>query len=221
MTNPYREAFTLLIAGEQVTFVPLNVFRVMHGLPEQFSIRQFDPKDNIGLAHIDQAGGIYHELETAVMAAIPQSLSILNLLYACDHLEMAFRAALELANPGIGLRDVEIDYAVAGFADMLSRWSYALIQAKAVHQPAPEYRQVYGDWLGESMRIASREIAYAHDGDIWQIRVVNHVYGRIGLQVRMASGIHYVADHTHACPAEAFMARLLRMIARQLAELVL
>lgn len=221
LTNLYKEAFSLFIGGERIVFIPLNAFRAMHMLPEQFSIRHFDPKDNSGMARIDHAGEIYRDLETAVMAAVPERLSILSLLDACDQLEVAFRSALERVNPDIGLRDVEIDYAVAGFADMLCRWCYALIQTKTTNQSAPAFSQVYGDWLGESIRIAAREIAYAHSGDIWQIRVVNHVYGRIGLQVRMASGVQYVADHTHACPAEAFMARLLQRIALQLAERVL
>jgi hypothetical protein len=202
----------LIIAGKRQPFMPIKAFRERHGLQDDFSVAYFEAKDTRGMARINDAGEAMNWLEQRLLDAIPAQSNVVSLLMVCDALENAFREALESINDQVGLRAPEVDYAVAGFADVLRRWCYDAIRSHVNSQTIVNFSLIYGDWLTDSIRIASRIFDYVHQGQHWQIQIVNHAYGRVGLLVTIGPERHYVADAIHACPAEGFMYRLLQAI---------
>jgi hypothetical protein len=115
---------------------------------------------------------------------------------------------LEAINPLIGLKDVEIEFAAASFGDMCAAYVYAALRPP----PKPIFESVYRAWLDESERLSSQVHTYAHKGEPWTVQVLTNRYGRLGLHVTTPHGLHRVHDSALACPAEGFMAGLLREV---------
>jgi hypothetical protein len=88
-------------------------------------------------------------------------------------------------------------------------YAYGWVRARLTQTAPPEFAQVYADWLQGSVRISGDDAIYAEGGRAWRVRIVSHVYGRVGLIVRAGTATHYVYDPALACPAEGFMAALL------------
>ncbi|PJF21213.1 MAG: hypothetical protein CUN56_12240 [Phototrophicales bacterium] len=191
--------------------IPLRQFRAQHNLPETFSVEFFEPKDYTGLADIRHAAPQLNQLRQMVLNVCPKSLT----LETINQLAQTFRAALEKYNPSIGLKPVEIDYAVAGFSDVLQAFLYACLRANAEKMPPPAFDTVYQTWLNDSQRVAAREFPY----NDWIVQIIHNAYGRVGLLVRFPDGRSIaVADNTLACPAERFTFHLLQEIVEQLTE---
>jgi len=130
-----------------------------------------------------------------------------------------FSDELIAINPQVGLIDVEIEFAVAGFGDVCEAIAYALLRARAERSAPPPFERIYSDWLDSTARISSAPWAYAHHGETWAVRVVHHAYGRAGLIVERGGVSDYVYDPALGCPAEGFMAGLLAEVgARMLAS---
>lgn len=204
---------TITLNGQTHSLIPIRAFRAQHDLPQMFGVALFEPKDYTGLAALDQAGPELQRLRTSVLATVPAAPSRMDLLSAADRLQEVFEKELRAINPRIGLREPEIDFAVAGFGDVCRMWAYALIRGRGA---APDFASVYGAWLNDSVRISTQEHAYTHQGETWTIRILNAIYGRMGLEVTMPSETAYVADSVYTCPAEGFMAGLLQEVAERL-----
>lgn len=202
----------LTINGSPRIFIPINQFRAQYALPDIFGVRFFEPKDYTGLAALDQAGEALNGLRSQMIALLPAQLKMPDLMPVLDHLQDGFDAALRAINPQVGLREPEIGFAVAGLGDMLQTWGYALIRAQVAKTTPPDFQQVYAEWLQQSVRVSSTQYDYTHENTVWQIQIVNHVYGRVGLVVRTDEATLYVQDMREACPAEGFMLLLLRDI---------
>jgi hypothetical protein len=206
----------LLIEGETRRFIPISQFREEFGLPNTFGITLFEPKDYTGLGRIDSAGPELNVVRRALLDAIPTQMPLQEWLAYLPNLSQLFENKLHEVNPEIGLKQVEIEYAVAGFQNVCQSLLYAMIQARAAGAPMPEFRQVYGDWLNSSVRISSTVHSYVHKGDTWAVQVVHTAYGRTGLIVWTEKATHYIHDINLACPAEGFMQSLLGEIATRI-----
>ncbi len=204
---------TIRLNGQPQPLIPIRTFRDEYHLSASFGVALFEPKDYTGLAALDHAGADLQRLRACILQIIPHRLPLLDLLTLNDTLQDAFDSELRSINPRIGLREADIEFAVAGFGDVCRAWSYALIRARGVK---PDFASVYGEWLDNSVRLSSQEHAYICQDETWVIRILNAIYGRIGLEIRMQDRTVYVADSVYTCPAEGFMAALLQEVAERL-----
>ena len=51
---------------------------------------------------------------------------------------------------------------------------------------------------------------------MWCVRILNAIYGRIGLEAKTPQKTFYIADFVYACPVESFMSTLLQEVAERL-----
>ena len=199
----------LQIDGHDRHFTDLKTFQSQYGLGAEFGVGMFEPKDLTGLGRIDGAGPEMTALFNRTLAHLPGRRSLTDWLDFIPTLQAHFRDELEAINPRIGLREPEVEFAVAGLGDLCRALIYGRIHAQARRQPAPDFDHIYREWLYGTVRVAAR----AHHYRGWTLRLISHAYGRIGLQIDTDEGRCYVVDHQLACPAERFMERLLREIA--------
>jgi hypothetical protein len=207
----------LQIEGQVQRFVPIKNFRETFDLPVTFGISMFDSKDLTGLGQIESAGAAeLNIVRQALLDAIPTVMPLEDWLAFLPHLERLFENKLHEINPEIGLKTVEIDYAVGGFSDVCQKLIYAMIRARAQDGSMPDFREVYTEWLSDSVRITSTVHSYIHEGDVWAVQIVYTAYGRTGLVVWMDNHTHYVVDNQYGCPAEGFMLSLLSEVATRI-----
>ena len=198
----------LTIDGEERTLIPIRDFRAQYGLPDDFSVEFFEPKDYMGLGHIDSTGTELNGICAAVVEAIPSRLTVQDLMVVMPRLGNLFREKLLAAI--IQLRDVEIDYAVSGLDDVHQAVLFTLVRADVMDAQPPPFDAIYMSWLNNSVRVAQKIHSYQHRGEAWRIQILNTAYGRAGLVVTTQDGTHYVYDKGLSCPAEGFMYTLLK-----------
>ncbi len=194
----------ITIDDQLTIFTPLRDFRAAQNLPTTFGVAHFEAKDYAGLGHIDGAGAALNSLSAAVINALPARITTAALLPLMVDLTERFRAELTRINPDVGLREPEIEFAVAGFGDVCNAYAYALLRDRAA-----DFHAVYREWLADSVRVFSSIYPYEHREEQWQVRVVAHAYGRFGLLIETPREMVAVYDPALACPAEGFMAALL------------
>jgi hypothetical protein len=200
----------LIIDGHVRVFVDLRLFRARFALPPEFGVALFEPKDFTGLGSIDRAGPQLNAVRAAVLGAIPPRLAPRELAELLPRLSAQFRQQLYAINDHVGLRDVEIDYAVSGFEEICRELHYALLRARRGDGPPPAFPHIYQHWLQSMTRVSQRLHLYDHQGERWSVQIVTTAYGRAGMIVHTPGGIHYIRDAALACPAEGFMLALLR-----------
>lgn len=205
-----------MIRGEKQTFIPLSAFREQFNLPDTFNLGYFEPKNYDGLASIEDTGALLEQLRSNLLAQIPDSLTLNQLIQLVDNLRDAFRDELYAINSQIRLKPEEVGFAVSGFSDVMRAFLYSLIPAMQGATPVPGFDVVYGRWLNDSIRVSVKVYVYSAVDDDWQVQIVNHAYGRVGLQVDTGRGRVYVMDGMHSCPAQGFMYGLLREIATKI-----
>lgn len=206
----------LRVNGEEHDFIPIRDFRAKYDLPEIFGVATFEAKDYVGLGRIDRAGEALNSVRADVLEALPARMTAQGWLAFLPGLTQFFEAKLNVINPHVGLKEVEIGFAVAGFSDVCHALAYALLRARAAGESLPEFRAVYAEWLSNSVRVFSEVHPYTHQGQTWQVRVIAHAYGRAGLLVSAGQSTYYVYDPALACPAEGFMVTLLAEVARRM-----
>lgn len=193
--------------------IDINSFRRQHNLPPSFGIGQFETKDYTGLASLDNSGDSLTTLRRAVFEAIPATLDASQLLDLVAQLSDVFSQELYAINDRIGLKAVEIDFAVSAFTDVCQSYAYATLQTKSMRLPSPAFETIYTGWLTSTTRISQTSHDYYHDGDVWKIHVLNTAYGRVGLAVTLPDGVTiYVRDARFGCPAEQFMYLLIAQV---------
>ncbi len=200
---------TFTLDGIEHDFTPVKDFRAAHQLPADFGVGTFAPKDYTGLGRIDRAGSDLNAVREAVLAALPATIAAPNWLNVLPDLGRLFEEQLYGINPQVGLKAVEIEYAVSGFNDVCQAVAYALVRARAAHTPPPDFRAIYGDWLNGTLKVMAEPYAYEHEGQRWTIQLVAHAYGRMGLRIQVGERIYAVYDPALACPAEGFMTAML------------
>lgn len=203
----------LMINGELRTFEEIQNFRAEQHLPDEFSMNFFSPKDYTDLGNIQGAGSALNALRHGMLDAIPVQMSIHQWLGFVPELQQTFGKRLHAINTQIGLKEVEIDFAVAGFGDVCHTYIYNIIRAKAENKATPDFRTIYQDWLNSSVKIFPNVHTFQHEGKVWEVQVVAHAYGRAGLIVNDGQNTYYLHDPSAGCPAEGFMHSLLSEIA--------
>lgn len=194
----------LTIDGTPRQFEPIKAFRLKHDLPSEFGVELFEPKDYSGLGRIDRAGADLNRVRANVLDAIPAKLALRDWLMFIPDLTDLFRRALEAINLKVGLHEVEIEYAAAGFADVCQAVVYAKVRGAEM-----PFEAIYGAWLDQTVRVSQ---TIHHYGD-WDVQIVTHAYGRAGMIVRDGSETYYVSDSALGCPADGYMATLLVEVA--------
>ena len=206
----------LLLEGKAHAFTPIKTFRVDHDLPSSFGVALFEPKDFTGLGSIDGAGAQLNIVREAVLNALPAQMNAANWLTFLPQLTALFKNELYGINDAVKLHDVEIDFAAGGFGDVCQAFAYALLRAHAENKPPPVFEAVYGDWLNSTARVSQTVYSYIHHEQEWHIHIVTHAYGRAGMIITTPDATYYVHDATIGCPAEGFMAALLKDVAERL-----
>ncbi len=207
----------LTIDGQARQLEDIRTFRDAHNLPESFGVALFEPKDYTGLGSIEQAGNALNSVRKSITEFVPERLPIRQMVSFLGFLAMQFRSELYRINERVGLRDMEIDFAVNGFDAVNNKVFYALVRNKS--QPL-EFMAIYGEWLGEETRVSQQVHEYPHQNTLWRIHILNNPYGRIGLRVDTGAQIHYLQDESLACPAAGFMVGLMQDVANRIAAAV-
>ncbi|MCG3208741.1 MAG: hypothetical protein FOGNACKC_02353 [Anaerolineae bacterium] len=211
----------LTLNGHPQTLVPVQQFRAQYNLPNSFGVDYFEPKNWAGLGSMGGAGGALQQLRTALVSAVPAKIPPPAIFSVVEGLTVLFLEQLTAANAVVGLRPVEIDYAVAGFQDVLQAGAYRLMQLHHLSNAAGfDFESIYQTWLDDSVRVASRVHRYSSGHGELAVRVINYAYGRIGLAVEIGSQVVYVLDGSLACPAAVFMHDLCREVCLALAAAV-
>ncbi|MGB1286874.1 MAG: hypothetical protein ACPG7F_10105 [Aggregatilineales bacterium] len=205
----------LTIQGQTCDFIPIKNFRVIYGFSENFGIALFEPKDFTGLATIDHAGGHLRDLHAALLNNIPAAIDLSAIMPLTDRLRAEFRAGLYGINSEINLKPEEVEFAVAGFGDVMQALVYAVIPAIQTGN-TPDFDVIYQHWLNNSIRISATIHDYQHEDTVWQVQIINHAYGRMGLQIKTETEVIYVADGVYVCPAQGYMHGLLRDLAKKI-----
>lgn len=208
----------LRIYGDLQTFVSLDTFQQEHGLPDDFGVAHFQPKDWQGLGKIDHAQADMNRLRQYVLDAIPTQVAVTDWLAHLPMLAAAFESALHEANAHVGLKEQEIAFAVAGFGDVCSAYAFELVRAKMTASAPPDFSRLYAEWLYGTVGVGGTIYDYVHHGQTWRVRVITHAYGRVGLMIETPSAVYYVADKGLACPAESFMQSMLQAVAQHMMD---
>ena len=201
------------IDGVTQQFATLKAYREMMNLPFEFHINLFEGKTYEGLGSIESATAELASLRINILERLPHYPTPQEWLNHQPPLQIIFCEELLAINDRVGLREPEVDFAMAGFGDVCQQWIYALIYTQATKNLTPPFMAVYQDWLMNSLRVAQTRHSYVHHGEPWTIQVISHAYGRIGLQIHRSTAIDYVLDMRLACPAENFMDALLAAVA--------
>lgn len=213
----------LTIAGQTHTFTPLQTFRSQRRLPDDFNLAHFEPKDWQGLGRLEGSGKALAMVRERVLGAVPQTVTLNNLLPQVEALTDLFQHELVAINPQIGLREVEVDFAVAGFADVSQAAAYQLLRLSHTYrhdptqiEPAFDFSAIYQNWLDASTRLSATVHFYSYENVQYEVQVIYNAYGRVGLRVQVAAEVYYVADTALACPASNYMLDLCREVAQAL-----
>jgi len=214
---------TLAIDDLSRELIPIKAFRAQHDLPLTFGVTYFTPKDYAGLGTIDDAaaGAALNQMHAAVLAKLPARIAYADLPSVVTRLTDHFREALDTANAAIGLRLQEVEFAVGGFADVLHKFAFSLLRARLTGEHVPDFKSIYESWLASGVRVLETPYPFNEAGHDWQVRIISHVYGRMGLIVEAGAATHYVYDPALACPAEGFTRGLLEDICARMAAALL
>lgn len=196
-----------MVNGHPRLFEPVRAYRARWGLPDTFALALFEQKPpDPGLGSMASAGaaGALRAVAAHTLAAYPRG---------AEAASAAFEAALAAHNDAVGLRSAEIDFAGAGFRDLLAAFAFAHVSATLRRTPPPLFDDVFAAWNADHTTVSSSELAYAHHGQAWVVQVVRTAFGRAGLKVsRPAADADWVSDPALGCPAEGFTLDLLREV---------
>jgi hypothetical protein len=213
-------AMKLTIDGQQRLFTPLATFQAEWDLPAEFGITYFESKD-WPVGTVESAGRALGEIKGAILQAVPSALTRAELLRQPQLLAATFREQLKGANPHIGLTAEQLDFAVDGLQNVLVGVAYHLIQAvqnTKQEQNTFDFENLYQTWLNESVQLFSKVYTYQQGHRRFEIRMVNYVYGRVGMRIEVEGRVYYVLDMSLACPAWGYMGELCREVAQALSE---
>lgn len=215
----------LIIDGKHTTFAPLQIFCKQWNLPAEFGVNYFEPKDSAGLGSIKKAGDALAHMKQKILVSIPLTIPVVSLLSVSDILAKSYQYELQIANEHVGLRLHDVGFAVAGFQDVIQAVIYELVRLNHTYRGdltkiGAEFNfvTVYHNWLNASVRPSSTVHTYTHNNKQFQVRIINHIYGRVGLAVDVDNEVYYVADKTLACPGENYMFDLCEAVAIRLCE---
>jgi hypothetical protein len=204
----------LKLEGQNRTLISIQAFRRRWGLPASFGVAYFEPKDWEGLGSIEGAGAPLAMIKQRIIEAIEPELTLPGLIAEVDRLTTLFQHELARVNDRIGLRQVELDFAVSGFRDILQAAAYELTQLFYTHRrdlkracAELDFLAVYQDWLNDWARVSGTKYRYEHAGVQFGVWVIYDAYGRVGLKVEVsgAEAVYYIQDPSLGCPAANYM----------------
>lgn len=215
----------LMLDGQRHTWLALQNFRLQQGLPDDFGVAYFEPKNWEGLGSISGSGKLLASMKQNIMAGVPSALKLPELFPLGEALTNLFHQEFVTINPHIGLQEVEVEFAVAGFSDIMRGVAFKLIQLSqayqqnlAVVQRDFDFEAVYQGWLDDATRLSSLVHPYPHGEVTYQVQVIYNPYGRVGLKVQVNGEVYYVADLELACPAASYMHELCGDIAAKICK---
>jgi hypothetical protein len=217
----------LTLNGLTYEFMALGTFRAQWNLPDEFCVAAFAVKEWSGLGKLDgNSGPGLAQIKQALVQAVPHSLTVKQMLLTLNPmLTEVFCHELVRANHQIGLREVEVEFAVAGFYDVLQATAYRLIHLNheargdlARLRADFDFATVYQRWLDGSARVATQVSPYTQGDMVFKVQVVSNPYGRIGLAVTVNELTYYVSDPALACPAANFMRSLCEEVVQAMCE---
>lgn len=217
----------LKIEGQDRTLISVQAFRQQWGLPVSFGVAYFEPKDWEGLGSIEGAGAPLAIIKQRLIEAIEADLALPDLIAAVARLTALFQHELERANDQIGLREVEVDFAVSGFRDILQATAYELTRLfyankRDLGQACAEFDflAVYQGWLNDWVRMSGTKYNYEQAGVEFGVWIIYDAYGRVGLKVEVggAGTVFYVQDTASGCPAASYMRDLCGATVRALCQ---
>jgi hypothetical protein len=198
------------IHGKPQQFISIQHFRDMYYLPPEFGVDLLETKDFTTWMQMDDAAEDLHQLFQTMIQAVPASMPSRGWQALRMELQVLLHRRLRALNPKIGLRMEEIGLAVAGFGEVLQTYIYAVLQAQLYGEALPAFNQVYRDWLHSTVNVSPIIYVYWYRGEKWQIQPIRHIYGVLGLVIRINEQIHHVEDRSLSCDAEGFMEKLTR-----------
>ena len=213
----------LIINNQNRTLIPIQTFRAQLGLPDSFQMAYFESKEWEGLGSLDGAGPALATTRQHVIQAVPPQITLTDLLSTVDDLNYIFRHELGAANVQVGLRTIEVDFAVSGFYDVLQAVAYRLVQLYHSHRDDLaqvrhnfDFAGVYQTWLNNSVQVSTTTHIYEHADAQFKVRIIYNIYGHIGLEVAVTDELYYVMDMSLACPASSYMYDLCNQVAQAL-----
>lgn len=176
---------------------------------------------------MEGAGAVLLAVKQQIIAAVPAQIQPVELTAVVEALTLTFQSELEKVNEQVGLRPVEVDFAVSGFRDILQAAVYQLIHLFYTHRDRRtelchlfDFAAIYQTWLNGSVRVSAAAHPYQYNGLEFEVRLIYNVYGRVGLEIKMAGEVYYVTDMSLACPAASYMRDLCSETAQALCRAV-
>lgn len=200
----YENSF---LSASRIPFIPIQEFRALYNLPQEFGVALFQPKDYTELGSLE--GADLQTLRNEMLASFPIDYPAIGWMAFSIEYQCHFRRKLYEINPTVRLHPSEIEYAVSGFAGLFQAYIYAVLKAQMHTKPLPNFQDVFYHWLARTILVSQKIYLYPYKQDVWRIQIVKHHFGRIGLVVCNLVQQQAVYDRQLACPAEEFMVSLL------------
>lgn len=153
----------LTLDGQPRDLIPIKDFRTAHDLPPDFGVTWFEQKDYTGLGRIDRAGAELNLVRAALLDALPSTLPATGWLAFLPGYARLFEDRLYAINDQVGLKAVEIEFAVAGLSDVLHHIAYALIGG---HSPPRRRIRIPASEEGESDNTAGLDSPHRLRGGV-------------------------------------------------------
>ncbi|GAB4514582.1 MAG: hypothetical protein OHK0046_16880 [Anaerolineae bacterium] len=201
-------------------WVPISFFRQQYALPDDFSVAMFAPRNYTPPGSIDRAGSALNMVHYAMLDAIPGERPSQGWLAFGLELQRYFTRLLWRINPLVCLRASEIEFAAAGFGEVLQAYLYEVQKTQMRGYPLPDFFTIYSHWLEEAVVFSARKYPYTHQGATWQVQLIQTRFGVGGLRVEMPDEEVFVRDTVYVCPAEGFMGRLLSACAQRIHDAI-
>ena len=183
----------------------------------------FESKEWAGLGSLEGAGPALATVRQHVIQAVPPQVTLTALLSVVDDLSDVFNRELEGANVQVGLRPVEVDFAVSGFNDVLQAVAYRLVELYHSHSDDLaqlsqnfDFADIYQSWLNNSVQVSTTTHVYEHGDTQFNVRIIYNIYGHVGLEVTVAHELYHIMDMSLACPASSYMYDLCNHVAQAL-----
>ena len=215
----------LRIDGKDRTLIPLSAFCEQWHLPETFCVAHFEPKSFAGLGSLEDAGAVLTQVKAATVDGVPPQVLMTDLPAQIEAMANLFQHNLEAANPKIGLRQPEIDFARAGFEDILHAVVDQLVRLYQDYRATPhqiqtafDYAAAYQIWLNNSVQVGTDAKTYQHREQRFTINLIYDAYGRVGMKIQQSEAAYYVADTALGCPAAGYMYGLCEAVAKRFCQ---
>lgn len=205
----------LMVEGQSQQFIPIQLFREQHNLPESFGIAAFASADMAYNPFWQQVDQQLDEISERLKAVIPLSLTTATLPEVPLLVTTIFEHELVAAGADMELTRDEVEITTTDFQNVLEPAVYKLVELsylnggnKAAVRAHFDIQAIYQEMVDSTVFVNGQIYEYDHQGATWEIQTIHCVYGPVGLKVNTATAKQYVADYTLAFPAHEFLKTL-------------